>query len=270
MPSDQTKAGEGTGFRLLDHVLADGFVVAVVIAWWLYAQKVPDYIFPSPATVGTSLLGLFTEPAMLMHTLASLSRVIAAVMIAALVGGGLALLAHYRPVTRDIVHARIKPFLLAFPSIGWALLAIVWFNISISAVIFVQVAVLIPFSLVNIGEGLRELDRELLEMTTSFSRSRRRAFTKVIWPLLYPYVIAGMRMSYGVGLKIALIAEVFGSKSGLGFLMHDAQETADTPLVFATCLALVILFAAGDRLVFGPLSRLYRGKAASAPAAANA
>jgi NitT/TauT family transport system permease protein len=269
MPPDRGHSARASP-GLLDHLLADGFVVAVLLAWWLYAQKVPDYIFPSPTTVAVSLLGLFTEPAMLVHTLASLSRVIAAVLISALIGGGLALLAHYHPVTRDIVHARIKPFLLAFPSIGWALLAIVWFNISTSAVIFVQVAVLTPFCLVNIGEGLRELDRELLEMTQSFSRSRRRAFTKVIWPLLYPFTIAGMRMSYGVGLKIALVAEVFGSKTGLGFLMHDAQETADTPLVFATCLALVILFAAGDRLIFEPLSRLYRGKAAATVTPAQA
>lgn len=253
--------------RVLDHVLANGFVVLVLVAWFLYAQRVPDYIFPSPATVGVSLVGLFTEPALLIHTLASLSRVISAVLIAAILGGGLALLPYYKPIVREIFHARIKPFLLAFPSIGWALLAIVWFNISNSAVIFVQVAVLTPFCLVNIAEGLRELDRELMEMTRSFTRSKRRTFTKAMWPLLYPFAIAGMRMSYGVALKIALVAEVFGSKSGLGFLMHEAQETADTPLVFATCLALVILFAAGDRLVFEPLSRLYRGKAMpSAPA----
>jgi NitT/TauT family transport system permease protein/sulfonate transport system permease protein len=252
---------QGQRFRLFDHIIGDGMVLAAIFAWWVYSQRVPEYIFPSPMTVASSLLGLFTDISLLPHTLASVSRVIVAVLLAAVIGGSLALLAYYHPVTRDIVHERIKPFLLAFPSIGWALLAIIWFNISDTAVIFVQVAVLTPFCLVNVSEGLRELDRELLEMTMSFSRSRRRAFRLVLWPSIYPFIIAGMRMSYGVALKIALVAEVFGAESGLGFLMHEAQETANTPLVFASCLALVFLFGIGDRLVFEPLSRLYRGRA---------
>ncbi|MBI2320168.1 MAG: ABC transporter permease subunit [Betaproteobacteria bacterium] len=265
MPDRRNSEGDwSTRRRVLDHALGDGLVVAALIAWWLYSKRVPEYIFPSPLAVGKTLARLFTDPALLLHTLSSTLRVVAAVIAATALGSALALLAHYRPLARDIVHGRIKPFLVSFPSIGWALLAIVWFDISNAAVIFVQVAVLLPFCLVNVSEGLKEIDREFIEMATSFTRSNPRTFRKAVWPLLYPFVIAGMRMSSGVAWKIALIAEVFGSKSGLGHLMYQAEETADTPMIFATCLAIVVLFALGDRFIFEPLSHLYRGRPVAA------
>ena len=252
-------SGRKARYSFAEHLLGDGLIVAVLIAWWLYTRTTPEYIFPSPQAVAASIFDLFTNPSLIGHTISTILRVVVAVFCAALIGGALAMLAYYIPLTRDIVHERIQPFLVAFPSIGWALLAIIWFNISDTAVIFVQIAVLTPFCLINIGEGIRELDRELIEMTRSLTRSRRRTFVKIIWPSLFPFVIAGMRMSYGVARKVALIAEVFGATSGLGFLMHDAQEMANTSMVFATCLALVILFGIGDRFVFEPASNLYRG-----------
>jgi NitT/TauT family transport system permease protein len=262
--SPNNRSGAGAG--LLDHVLGDGLIVAVLVGWWLYSRNVPEYIFPSPTVVGSALLSLATDPELIVNILASAARVSIAVVTATLIGAALALMAHYYPITREIVHARIKPFLLSFPSIGWALLAIVWFNISNSAVIFVEVVVLVPFCLVNVSEGLQNMDAELLEMSRSFTRNGRKTFFKVVWPLLFPFIIAGMRMSYGVGLKIALVAEVFGANSGLGHLLYQAEDSADTPMVFAACLAIVILFATGDRLIFEPLSRLYRGSAVAVPA----
>ena len=258
--NDRHRAG------LVDHALGDGFLVVGLIAWWAYAHTVPNYIFPSPTAVGWTLLGFVSNFDMLVHVLASLIRVIIAVLIATALGGALALVAYYAPITHEIVHARIKPLLLSFPSIGWALIALVWFNMSSTAVIFVEVAVLVPFCLVNVSEGLHEMDRELLEMANSFTRSNPKIFIRIVWPLLYPFVIAAMRMAYGVGLKIALVAEVFEATNGLGYLMYQGEQTADTPMVFATCIAIVILYVVGDRFVFDPLSRLYRGQAKASSA----
>jgi NitT/TauT family transport system permease protein len=245
---------------LIDHALGDGFLVVGLIAWWAYAHTVPNYIFPSPADVGRTLLEFVSSFSMLVHVFATLIRVIVAVLIATVLGGALALVAYYMPITHEIVHARIKPLLLSFPSIGWALIALVWFNISNTAVIFVEVAVLVPFCLVNVSEGLRDMDRELLEMANSFTRTKPKIFIRIIWPLLYPFVIAATRMAYGVGLKIALVAEVFEATNGLGYLMYQGEQTANTPMVFATCIAIVILYVVGDRFVFDPLSHLYRAQ----------
>ena len=243
--------------RLPDHVFAEGLVVAAVLGWWGLSRGMPDYVMPGPQTVLIALVRLFVDPGFLGHTLASALRVVGAVVISTLIGGALALLPHRYPVWDVVVHERVKPFLNSFPSVGWAILALIWFGSSNPSIVFVEVAILTPFCLVNISEGLKEIDRELIEMGRSFTRNRRKVFFKIALPLLMPYVIAALRIAYGVGWKIALVAELFGAETGLGYLMLNAQTTADATTVFATCFAIVLMFSAGEKLVIDPLARRF-------------
>jgi NitT/TauT family transport system permease protein/sulfonate transport system permease protein len=126
--------------------------------------------------------------------------------------------------------------------------------------VFVQLAILIPFCLISIGEGLRQIDRDMLEMATSFTRSRTRLVLHVGLPLMLPYVMGALRIAYGVAWKIALVAELMGSTSGLGFLMLRAQGSADITTVVAACLAIVLLFYAGEKLLIDPLARRFAAK----------
>jgi NitT/TauT family transport system permease protein len=119
------------------------------------------------------------------------------------------------------------------------------------------VMILIPFCLVNVSEGLREIDLEMLEMARSFTRRKIVVLFKVTLPLLMPYIISAVRIAYGVGWKIALVAELFGSESGLGFLLQQAQSVSDAATVFATCFAIVIIFWVGEKIVINPLSRKF-------------
>ena len=135
----------------------------------------------------------------------------------------------------------------------------IWFGLDHITVVFAIAAVLTPFSLVNMRAGFDALDPELIEMARSFGRRRaRRALGRVVLPLLAPYVMAAVRIAYGVGWKIALVAELFGADSGLGYLMLQAQIIADAAMVFATCFAIVVIFFAGEKLIIDPLSRLVR------------
>jgi NitT/TauT family transport system permease protein/sulfonate transport system permease protein len=72
-----------------------------------------------------------------------------------------------------------------------------------------------------------------------------------------PYIVSALRIAYGVGWKIALVAELFGTESGLGFLLQQAQSISDARTVFATCLAVVAIFWIGEKLVIDPLARRF-------------
>ena len=98
---------------------------------------------------------------------------------------------------------------------------------------------------------------EILEMARSFTRRPVIILLKVTLPLLMPYIISAVRIAYGVGWKIALVAELFGTESGLGFLLQQAQSVADAATVFATCIAIVIIFWIGEKTVIDPLSRKF-------------
>jgi NitT/TauT family transport system permease protein len=238
-------------------LIADAAVLAILGLWWSAAEHYGPFVLPDPLSVARDLLALFTNPMLLGHVAASTVRVVLSLLIALVLGGGLALLARAVPILEDVVHGRILVFLNSFPSVGWAILSVIWFRVSDFSVIFVQVAILIPFCLINISEGLAELDRETVEMARSFTRHRARVFLKVMLPLMLPYLIAALRVSYGIAWKIALVSELFGPDSGLGYLMIQAETAANATRVFSTSLAIVLLFILGEKLVIDPLARRF-------------
>ena len=241
--------------RFLSHLSAEGLVVLAIVFWWLLSLELPEIIVPRPLKVAEQIWILVRDLKYIGHVAASTIRVILGVFIAVVFGTFLALLPHWFPLLDVIVHERIKPFLNSFPSVGWAILAIIWFGPSHGTIVFIMVMILTPFCLVNVSEGLKEIDLELLEMARSFTRRPVVVLFKVTLPLLMPYIISAVRIAYGVGWKIALVAELFGSESGLGFLLQQAQSVADSTTVFATCLAIVVIFWVGEKIVINPLSR---------------
>ncbi|AMN39015.1 ABC transporter permease [Rhodoplanes sp. Z2-YC6860] len=242
---------------IAERLIGEGVVVLALVAWWLAARGLPEFILPGPLPVGKRLAELFVTPEFLFHMAASAWRVLVAIVVAMLIGGGLAFLAWGVPWLETVVEDRIKPVLNSFPSIGWAILAAIWFDPGDFGVIFVEIAILIPFCLINIAEGLRNIDRELMEMGRSFTRDRARILFRLTLPLLVPYGLSATRIAYGIAWKIALVAELLGAPSGLGYLMLRAQTAADSTTFLATCFAIVLIFVLGERLVIVPLERRF-------------
>jgi NitT/TauT family transport system permease protein len=253
MRAEQTSATAAVAGRLI----GEGVVLLALLAWWASARGLPEFILPGPVAVARRLVELFVTSEFLWHAFTSTWRVLVSIAAALLIGGGLAFLGHGVPWLEAVIDERVKPVLNSFPSIGWAILAAIWFDPGDFGVIFVEVAILIPFCLINIAEGLRNIDRELLEMGRSFTRHRARILWRLTFPLLVPYGLSAIRIAYGIAWKIALVAELLGAPSGLGYLMLRAQTAADSATFLATCFAIVLIFVAGERLVIVPLERRF-------------
>lgn len=242
---------------LAERLVADFGVVAVILLWWIWSRHLPDYVLPGPDAVLRRMAALAIDPGFLKNALLSTTRVAIAIAVAMVLGTALALLPFYLPPARNVVQRVILPFFNSFPSLGWVLLATIWFSVSEFTVLFVQVAILLPFCLINVSEGVRVLDPDTLEMGESFTRRKARVFFRVILPLLVPYLIGAVRISYGVAWKIALLAELFGARNGVGYVMLQAQVVADSVLMLSTCLYIVVFFSLGDWLVIRPLARRF-------------
>lgn len=255
-----SKGGDVDAPTWPERLLGEGLVVLFLVGWWAMARGLPEFVLPGPLAVGRRLLDLFINPEFLGHTAASTVRVVASVIIAGVLGGALAFLAAGVPVCELIVQERIKPVLNSFPAIGWAILAAIWFDVGDFSVIFVEVAILVPFCLVNISEGLRAIDGDLMEMGRSFTRKAPRVWWRITLPLLVPYILSAIRIAYGIGWKIALVSELIGAPSGLGYLMLRAQTVSDSVTFLATCFAIVLIFMAGERLVIVPLERRFAAR----------
>lgn len=248
----------GRGFRLLDRFLAEGIVVAALGIWTISAMSLPSFIVPTPWDVVKAIGQLFTKPDISIHVIASTSRVICSVITSLILGLCIALLARNFSPIEPIVTRRLQPFFSSFPSMAWALLAAIWFNFDNKSVLFVQVVILLPFSTGIFLVGLREIDAEMLEMGRSFTRRSLRVFFKLTLPMLMPYVIAVLRITYGIGWKIALVSELTGVETGLGYLMLAAQTASNVAMVLATCFVIVAAFICGERLLINPLARRWR------------
>nr|MBA3384888.1 ABC transporter permease subunit [Actinomycetota bacterium] len=232
-------------------LVTDGVPIALVVVWYVVALDAPEYILPDPVKVlGRTFELLFANPTLAQHTYISLARVLVSVALSLVIGSALVLVARYLSVTRGLVVERLLPTLNAFPSLGWAIIGLYWFGVSDIAVIFVEVAILLPFAMINVWEGLKQLDEDTMEMAYSFTRARGKVLRKIVLPLLYPYLLAALRISYGVAWKVALVAELFGSSVGLGYLLSYSRQQFDSPMLFAVILTLIVLVYAVDKLVF--------------------
>ena len=114
---------------LASRLMADGLVVAVIVIWWLMARQLPAIVLPDPWTVAKAVIGLFADPESLMNIAITAMRVIASVVAATLLGALLAGLGYYAPSLQDIILLRVQPFLGAMPSLGWAILGLIWFGV---------------------------------------------------------------------------------------------------------------------------------------------
>ena len=227
------------------------------IFWWFVAKDIPDFILPEPLEVLSALFQLAVNLESFQHIAISMFRVTGALVFAAIVSITLAIVSRTNYIFTIIIESNILIVLNSFPSIGWAILGVIWFSISDITVIFVEIMIIIPFCLINCIQGFRQVDKEIKEMGISFSRNRILTFFKIDLPLALPFIIAGIRISYGIAWKIAIVAELFGASSGLGWLLQQAQNNADSEKVLAICLLIVLLFSAIDFLLLKPIANKY-------------
>ena len=239
-----------------ERAVADLLIVAVIAIWWLTSRQMPADIFPSIGAIANALWELATSGEFWANAGLTAARIVGAVIIATIAGTILGILPRYVRWTGGIVDNMLVPFFSAFPGIAWAILGTIWFGVTSQAVVFVQVLIILPFALVNVSEGAKAIGTEEVEMARSFTRNRWTIFWRVELPLLSPYIIASIRIAYGVCWKISLIAELFGARSGIGFMMQLSQDLGAVDRILAICIWIVVFVLIGERLIIDRIAGL--------------
>jgi len=138
--------------------------------------------------------------------------------------------------------------LYATPTIALAPLFILWLGIGIwSKVIVVISLVLFPVT-INTEAGLRTTSERLIEMLRSFGATKRQIFYKISLPSALPFILTGLKLGIGRGLIGVVVAELFGSRAGLGRLISQSADAFNMPELFA---GVVILAVAGIVMTAG-------------------
>jgi len=145
----------------------------------------------------------------------------------------------------------MQPWISGFyatPTIALAPLFILWLGIGIwSKVLVVIFLVLFPVT-INTEAGLRTTSDRLIEMLKSFGASRSQIFFKVSLPSALPFILAGLKLGIGRGLIGVVVAELFGSRAGLGRLISQSADAFNMPELFA---GVIVLAVAGIAMTAG-------------------
>jgi NitT/TauT family transport system permease protein len=145
--------------------------------------------------------------------------------------------------------------LLTFPAVCWAFLSVLWFGLSPTAPIFTIVLIVFPYAAINIWSGTKAVEKDLLTMGQVYKANKSLMLRKVLIPQLMPYIFSSLRICLSLSWKIALVAEAFGSGTGVGQrLIYWFQDTR-VDMMLAWGLSFMIVMVLIDLVVFRTWAR---------------
>ncbi len=219
-------------------------LLALLVAWWAVteAELVAPYILPSPADTWQTAVD--NAAYLAQNTWVTTWETMVGFAIAAVVGVFVAVVMVYSSNIEKTVYPLIL-FAQVIPKIAIAPLFIVWLGFGTSPKILV--AVLMAFFPIVISglAGLRSVDPEILELTSTMGASKLKTFAKIRFPASLPQLMSGLKVAATLAVTGAVVGEFVGSNEGLGYVILQANGNVDTAMLFA---ALVIMSALGIAL----------------------
>jgi ABC-type nitrate/sulfonate/bicarbonate transport system permease component len=204
--------------RLHDAVVRTASVCAVLAVWELGARAVSPLLFAPPSRIVVA--GVQMVAAGELWPYLSLSFRVAAVgMLLGLVVGIAAGVAIARVRLLDL---SLEPFVIALystPMVALIPLVVIWAGFGEGGKIVVIFLFAVFPVLLNTYQGVRGVDARLLEVARSFRSPERALWGDVILPSALPFIIAGVRLALGRALIGMVIADLYTSVSGIGYLI---------------------------------------------------
>lgn len=171
------------------------------------------------------------------HLFSSLQRFGMGFALAVLLGVPLGLLmAWFRWLDRLVTPAFEAVRFVA--PIAWVPFAALWFGTGIGGPVLIIFMGAFPPALINTYRGAQQVDRKYIEAARMLGASAFRVMTHVLLPAAVPSIVAGLRISAGLGWQSLVGAELIVASSGVGYLMVKGQASVSTATVMCGMLAI--------------------------------
>ena len=136
----------------------------------------------------------------------------------------------------------------AVPVASFIILALVWLN-SRSLSLFISALMVFPPVYLNVLEGIRRTDGQLLEMARVFRVPFSRRLRYIYLPQIMPYFRTAVSLGLGLCWKAGAAAEVIGLPAGsVGERLYTAKVYFQTPDLFAWTVTIVAVSVLFERL----------------------
>jgi sulfonate transport system permease protein len=210
-------------------------------------------LVPPPSEVLRAGWDLLVSGQLQRHVGRSLVRVAEGTALGVVLGVAVALLAGFSRIGEDLLDSSMQ-VLKAVPNFALTPLLIIFMGIGEGPkVLLITLGVGVAIY-VNTYGGIRNVDRQLVEMAQVLGAGRRRLVRNVILPGAMPGFLVGLRLGLSSAWLSLIFAETINTTEGIGFLMSRAQ----TLLQFDVSLLVIVIYAVAGLLSYAFVKFLER------------
>ena len=209
--------------------------------WSVESGLISPLFLSSPSEIVLRLYQVFAEGSIWQHIEASGATAFWGFVLSVGVGVPVGVAMGRSPLLRDT----LEPFIMAIyasPSVAFLPLLIIWLGIGLASKVALAFVGGVFVIIVNTEAGVSSIDRRLVETARSFTATETEVLFKIVLPAAMPFILAGMRLAIGRVLIMVVVAELFASTAGLGYLIYQAGALYDTAQLF---VGVVIIATAG-------------------------
>ena len=210
----------------------------ILVAWEISSHFVPPYLIPNLSTLLDKFVEVVFTWKHIKHAFITILRILVALNLAFLLGAVLSIIMGFFEKLEDYILP-VLHFVMGVPALSWVIFAIIWFPKVEIRILFILVACCTPNYTLEMHDGIKAIPKDLKEMLQSFRPSRWQLFRKLILPSIVPAILTSWKINVGYATRVAMIAELVGATTGVGFQLLSSQEMFDMPGAIAWTLVLV-------------------------------
>lgn len=235
-------------------------ILLFIAVWWIVAVVMDTpRLYPTPLMVAEKLAGIIAGKSELgassyLHIAATFYRFFVAFVISFVSGAIIGLIIGRNKVLFDLFD-NVGWIFFSVPAVLWAFVLVVALGITDAVPILVLMALLVPKVAILIAEGAKATPADILEMANSFKATTWQKVKDVFIPHLVPYLVASARVSFSIGVKIIIVAEVIGLTTGIGFMVKYWFDKVFVAPIVAWGIVLVCLALIAEYTLFGRLEQ---------------
>ncbi len=193
-------------------------LVSLILVWWFLSLFFRPEFLPSPILVFRDVLAISVSGQFLSHMYYTLLRIICGFALAMLISLVLGIAMGRSKYVEKFFEAEVLVG-LTIPALAWSVISIMWFGLKNFAAIFAITVLITPVITLNVVQGMKNLDKSLIEMAKAFESNRGLVIKTIIIPQLLSYLFAATRFGLGLAWKIVVIAEMLGLSNGIGYMI---------------------------------------------------
>lgn len=191
----------------------------VLVAWQVLVTRMTTGLFPTPLGVAEATYEIVVSGLFFEHLAASFLRIGIGFTAAMAIGTALGVLMGSRRFWEQFFQDVIV-VMISLPGLIYALLSVIIFGLGLTAPVLAIVAASVPFVAVNIRQGVKSVDKGLLDMGRAYRVREGKVLRQIVMPSLLPFVMAAIRIGFTIAWKVSVLTEVFGATSGIGYMIR--------------------------------------------------